>query len=87
MPRRFATALPSWVIALIGSVWAAIIPGPEWPGTISVALGASIVVSFIVQLSIQRKEGLVNRLAFTTSGSLLISAIGVVVAWLTHGVG
>ncbi len=87
MPRRFATALPSWVIALIGSVWAVLIPGPEWPGTISVALGASIVMSFIVQLSIQRKEGLVNRLAFTTSGSLLISAIGVVVAWLAHGVG
>lgn len=87
MPRRFATALPSWAIALLGSVWAIVVTGSQWPGTISVTLGASIVVSFIVQLSIQRKEGLVNRLAFTTSGSLLIAGIGMVAAWLAHGVG
>ena len=87
MPRRFATALPSWVIALVGSVWAVAQSDTLWAGTISVALGASIVTSFVVQLSIQRKEGLVNRLAFTTAGSLLIAALGVVVAWLAHGVG
>lgn len=87
MPRRFATALPSWVIALVGSAWAFMQSATLWAGTISVALGASIVVSFVVQLSLQRKEGLVNRLAFTTTGSLLISAVGVVVAWLAHGVG
>lgn len=87
MPRRFATALPSWAIAVFGSVWAVVAADDQWPGTISVALGASIVVSFIVQLSIQRKEGLVNRLAFTTSGSLLVSALGLVAAWVTHGVG
>ena len=87
MPRRFATALPSWAIALIGAVWAAFTDGSMWPGVISVALGASIVVSFVIQLSLQRKEGLVNRLAFTTSGSLLIAAIGVVAAWASHGVG
>lgn len=87
MPRRFATALPSWLIALIGSVWAFVQSDTLWAGTISVALGASIVVSFVVQLSIQRKEGLVNRLAFTTTGSLLIAAVGVVAAWVAHGVG
>lgn len=87
MPRRFATALPSWIIASIGSVWAVVQSDTLWAGTVSVALGASIVVSFVVQLSLQRKEGLVNRLAFTTTGSLLIAAVGVVVAWLAHGVG
>ena len=87
MPRRFATALPSWVIALVGSAWAVVVGGSHWPGTVSVTVGASIVVSFIVQLSIQRKEGLVNRLAFTTSGSLLIAGVGMVAAWVLHGVG
>lgn len=87
MPRRFATALPSWVIAFAGAVWAVVMGGVTWPGVLSVALGASIVVSFVVQLSIQRKEGLVNRLAFTTSGSLIVTAVAVVVAWLLHGVG
>lgn len=87
MPRRFATALLSWAIALFGAIWAIAVAGEQWPGTISVALGASIVVSFVVQLSIQRKEGLVNRLAFTTTGSLIISAFGLVTAWFINGVG
>jgi hypothetical protein len=75
------------VIALGGSVWAVVAGGAQWAGAISLTVGASIVVSFVVQLSLQRKEGLVNRLAFTTSGSLLIAAAGVVGAWLAHGIG
>ena len=87
MPRRFATALPSWVVAA-GIVGYALVAGnPVWPGAISVAMGSAIVLSFIVQLSIQRKEGLVNRLAFTASGSLMIGAVGIVAALVLHGIG
>ena len=49
MPRRFATALPSWVIALGGSVWAIVAGGAQWAGAISLTVGASIVVSFVVR--------------------------------------
>lgn len=87
MPRRFATALPSWVVAA-GIVGYALVAGnPVWPGAISLAMGAAIVLSFIVQLSLQRKEGLVNRLAFTASGSLMIGAVGIVAALVLHGIG
>ena len=87
MPRRFATALPSWVVAA-GIVGYALVAGnPVWPGAISVAMGGAIVLSFIVQLSLQRKEGLVNRLAFTASGSLMIGAVGIVAALVLHGIG
>lgn len=87
MPRRFATALPSWLIAVAGTIVALTQDGTQWSGTISVALGASILVSFFIQLSLQRKEGLVNRLAFTTAGSLLVAAVGVAGSLLLHGVG
>jgi hypothetical protein len=50
-------------------------------------MGAAIVLSFVVQLSLQRKEGLVNRLAFTASGSLMIGAAGIVAALVLHGIG
>jgi hypothetical protein len=87
MPRRFATALPSWLVAA-GIVGYALVAGnPVWPGAISVAMGAAIVLSFVVQLSLQRKEGLVNRLAFTASGSLMIGAVGIVAALVLHGIG
>jgi hypothetical protein len=45
------------------------------------------VLSFVIQLSLQRKQGLVNRLAFTTAGSLVIGAVGIVVALVQHGLG
>lgn len=87
MPRRIASALPSWIVAVIGTVSAITLGGAMWAVVISATMGASLVVSFVVQLSMQRKEGLVNRLAFTTAGSLIVGATGVAVAWAQYGLG
>ena len=87
MPRRFASALPSWIVAIAGTIFALTQGAAQWETSISVTMGAAIVLSFVVQLSMQRKQGLVNRLAFTTAGSLLIGAVGIVAAWSMHGLG
>lgn len=87
MPRRIASALPSWIVAVIGTVYAVTLGSALWAVVISAAMGASVLVSFVVQLMMQRKEGLVNRLAFTTAGSLVIGAAGIAVAWAQHGLG
>jgi len=87
MPRRLASALPSWIIAILGTAAAVVGGGNQWATGISIAMGASLLVSFIVQLSMQRKQGLVNRLAFTTAGSLVIGAVGIAIAWPLHGLG
>lgn len=87
MPRRFATALPVWVLALVGSVasvWG--VGVQEWPTSLAMVLGFSMVLSFVIQLSTQRKKGLVNRLAFTTAGVLVIVGCAMVIATLVHGV-
>jgi hypothetical protein len=87
MPRRIASALPSWIVAVIGTLYGVTLGSAMWAVVISAAMGASLLVSFVVQLSMQRKEGLVNRLAFTTAGSLVIGATGIAVAWVQHGLG
>jgi hypothetical protein len=87
MPRRFASALPSWIVAVAGTVFAGAPGSAQWAEAISVTIGASLVLSFAVQLSMQRKQGLVNRLAFTTAGSLVIGAGGIVVALVQYGLG
>jgi hypothetical protein len=87
MPRRIATALPAWIVAVIGTVYAITLGSSMWDVVISATMGASLLVSFVVQLSMQRKEGLVNRLAFTTAGSLAIGAAGIAIAWVQHGLG
>lgn len=87
MPRRIASALPSWIAAAIGTVYAVTLGSAMWAVVISVAMGAAMLVSFVVQLMMQRKAGLVNRLAFTTAGSLVIGAAGIAVAWVQYGLG
>jgi hypothetical protein len=87
MPRRFASALPSWIVAIAGTAFALTLGSAQWAEVISVTIGASLVLSFVIQLSLQRKQGLVNRLAFTTAGSLVIGAVGIVVALVQHGLG
>jgi hypothetical protein len=87
MPRRIASALPSWIVTLAGTVFAVTFGFAQWAAVISATIGASLVLSFVVQLSMQRKQGLVNRLAFTTAGSLVIGAVGIVVALARYGLG
>lgn len=87
MPRRIASALPSWILALGGTGYSVSLDSAMWPVAISATMGAAILLSFIIQLAMQRKEGLVNRLALTTAGSLIIGGAGIVVAWLLHGIG
>lgn len=87
MPRRLASALPSWIVAIAGTVFAVTLGSSQWAEVISATIGASLVLSFVIQLSMQRKQGLVNRLAFTTAGSLIIGAVGIVVAWFSYGLG
>ena len=87
MPRRIASALPSWIVSVAGTVFALTVGSTQWATIISATIGASLVLSFVVQLSMQRKQGLVNRLAFTTAGSLVIGAVGIVVALVQYGLG
>ena len=87
MPRRIASALPPWIVALAGTAFAVTLGYAQWAAVISATVGASLVLSFVVQLSMQRKQGLVNRLAFTTAGSLVIGAVGIVVALARYGLG
>jgi hypothetical protein len=87
MPRRFASALPSWLVAVAGTVYALTVGSDQWAEAISITMGAALVLSFGVQLSLQRRQGLVNRLAFTTAGSLIIGAVGIVIALSLHGLG
>ncbi len=87
MPRRFATAVPVWIVALIGSVGAFVVNEAQpWPATLSIVLGACLILTFGIQLALQRKKGLVNRMAFTTTGVLIIVGVAMITAVLVHGV-
>jgi hypothetical protein len=73
MTRTVATALPVWlavVVALV--VIALVVPiGGWWPLFAAVAAGA-VLLTFVIQVSLQSKEGLVMRMLVTVTGVVLV---------------
>lgn len=80
-----ASIIPVWVLVLVAAVIIAVVtPSFEYYTWLPVALGASIIVTFIVQLSLRRKDGFVGRLVLTSVGSLIILAVATLLLSLTR---
>jgi hypothetical protein len=78
----------------IGAVWAVSIvlalligllsPHAGYGSWLSLALGVSVLLAFAAQLATQRKDGFVNRLAATLTGSFIILGVtGAILALVT----
>lgn len=71
----YSTA-PVWVlVALGGALVLGLSPAAEHFLWLSVTLAAGIILTFCIQLGLDRKEGLVNRVMASLGGSIVILAI------------
>ena len=50
-----------------------------------VVMGLSILLTFVIQLGVSRKEGLVERIAASVGGALAVLALPTLIIWLTTG--
>ncbi|CAM5364375.1 putative protein YacL OS=Leifsonia shinshuensis OX=150026 GN=HNR13_001474 PE=4 SV=1 [Leifsonia shinshuensis] len=76
-----------WALALVLGVLIAFLSHPaQYASWISLALGVCVIASFGAQLATQRKDGFVNRLATTLTGSFVIlGVIGGILGLVTLG--
>ena len=82
MPLKIASVLPVWILVLAATVTIALVtPRSELFTWFSIVLAASILLTFCVQLAIQRKEGFNGRLSLSASGSFLIIAAAALILW------
>jgi len=78
--------LPVWGLAVVGAVLVAALAGTAYLVWLPVVLAASVLLTFVVQLALQRKEGLVSRMLASIGGAfVLLLATGLVLA-LVHPV-
>ena len=84
MSWRSRSVPPVWLAALVGAVLVVLFAGDEFLTWIPVVAAVSILLTFVVQLSLQRKEGLVNRIIASLGGVLVILAVTTVVLVLLH---
>jgi hypothetical protein len=76
MTRTVATALPVWFAVLIALVVVAIVvPMNAWWSIFPAIAAGAVLLTFIIQVSLQSKEGLVMRMLVTVTGVVVVLAI------------
>ena len=84
MSARSRSVPPVWIAALVGAVVVGAFAGERFLTWIPVVAAAAVLLTFVIQLSLQRKEGLVNRIIASIGGVLVILGIATVVLVLLH---
>ena len=73
-----------WLAAIVAAVLVGVFAGDSFLTWIPVVAAGIVLLTFVVQLRLQRKEGLVNRIIASIGGSLAILAVATVVLILLH---
>ncbi len=85
MTLKLASIVPVWILVLVAAVIVAVAtPGFEYFTWLPIVLAASIILTFLVQLSIRRKEGFVGRLSLSGLGALVILTVVTLVLWFVR---
>ena len=71
--------LPVWIVALLGAVGVGMLAGESYLTWLPVVLAGCVLLTFVIQLAIQRKEGLVSRMIASVFGALVIVGIATLV--------
>lgn len=76
MRRTLATAIPVWVAVVAGVVVLVSLGRPEvWLPSVPVIGAGALLLTFLVQVSLQSKDGLVKRMLVSVTGVVVILAI------------
>ena len=75
MAWRSRSVPPVWIAAAVGAVVVGLFAGSAYLTWIPIVLAITVLLAFVIQLALQRKEGLVARLAASATGSLVILAV------------
>lgn len=73
MSRTIATALPVWLaVAIAVLVVALVLPSDQWWAVVPAIAGGAMIMTFVIQVSLQSKDGLVMRMLVTVTGAILL---------------
>ncbi len=76
MTRTLATAIPVWILVVVAvGLTVTLLPQEAWAGALPVIAASGVLVTFIVQVSLQLKDGFVTRLLVTTTGIVVLLAL------------
>jgi hypothetical protein len=74
--------LPVWLAAVVGAVLVGVFAAAAAFTWLPVVMAGAILLTFVIQLALQRKEGLVSRVAASVGGAVVVLAVATGVLWL-----
>lgn len=84
MPSPSRSVPPVWLAALAGAVLVGVFAAERFLTWLPFVAAAAVLLTFVIQLSLQRKEGLVDRIVASIGGVLVILGLATVVLSLLH---
>jgi len=82
-PWHIPRLIAAWVFAaVVGVLVILLVPGEERFSWLALAVGASTLITFALQLGTAQRVGFISRTAFSIAGAVLIIAVIDVVALL-----
>jgi hypothetical protein len=81
---RLPSIVPVWVVAIVGAVLVGVLatPADSYRG-FAIVLTAVVLLTFIIQLALPSKEGLVLRMAASIGGSVVLLAVATAILAVT----
>ena len=84
MTSRLSSIVPVWVVAIVGAVLVGVIAAPsDNYRSLVIVLTVVVLLTFIIQLALPSKEGLVLRMAASIGGSVVLLAIATAILVVT----
>ncbi len=78
------TILPVWLATLAAAIAVGVLSGAAYLTWLPVVLAGATLLTFVIQLALQRKEQTVTRMIFSIGGALVILLGATVVLALLH---
>ncbi len=78
------TILPVWLVTIAAAIAVGVLAGPAYLTWLPIVLAGVVLLTFTIQLALQRKEETVTRMVFSIGGALVILLVATVVLALLH---
>ncbi|WP_157962493.1 hypothetical protein [Homoserinimonas sp. OAct 916] len=88
-PRRYLVSMAIvWASAVVGVLLVAwFAPHETRAAWLAMVFAATVVLTFVIQLALQRPKGFLHRATMSTLGALIVLAAGTLILQLTAGSG
>jgi hypothetical protein len=78
------TILPVWLVTVAAAIVVGVLAGAAYLTWLPIVLAGIVLLTFTIQLTLQRKEETVTRMVFSIGGALVILLAATVVLALVH---